>query len=60
MPGLDKKGPTGNCTSKGRSLGYCVEKKMEEKLQLLGTGMGMRRKSGGGQGMGKRFKSGKI
>jgi hypothetical protein len=30
----------------------------EEALEKLGKGMGLRRKTGGGQGEGKRFKSG--
>jgi len=58
MPRLDGTGPEGQGPQTGRKLGSCSELSEEEKLLKLGKGMGKKRKSGGGQGRGKRLKSG--
>jgi hypothetical protein len=58
MPQLDGTGPEKKGSKTGRGLGKCKEIPKEEVLEKLGTGMGLRRKSGGGQGQGKRLKSG--
>jgi hypothetical protein len=58
MPQLDGTGPEGKGTGKGRKLGQCSPLTDEEKLQNLGKGVGKRRKTGGGQGKGKRLRSG--
>lgn len=54
MPKLDGSGPDGRGSATGRRLGRCTVKK-GETLQELGSGMGFRRKSGGGKGIGKRL-----
>jgi hypothetical protein len=59
MPRLDGTGPEGDGSHKGRKLGQCKEASSEDKLEKLGKGTGARRKSGGGEGKGKRLKSGK-
>ncbi len=58
MPQLDGTGPEKKGPKTGRGLGKCEEVPDKEVLEKLGTGMGLRRKSGGGQGKGKRLKSG--
>lgn len=58
MPQLDGTGPEKKGTQTGRGLGKCRDVPKEEALEKLGKGMGLRRKSGGGQGEGKRLKSG--
>ena len=58
MPQLDGTGPEMQGSKTGRGLGKCSNVLKEEVLEKLGTGMGLRRKSGGGQGQGKRLKSG--
>ena len=58
MPRLDRSGPEGEGSGTGRKLGKCSNATDAEKLQKLGTGMGNRRHSGGGEGRGKRLKSG--
>ena len=58
MPKLNGKGPEGLGFGTGRKLGRCSNLSSEEKLQQLGKGMGEKRKSGGGTGLGKRLKSG--
>jgi hypothetical protein len=58
MPQLDGTGPEKKGAQTGRGLGQCQEVPKEEALEKLGKGMGFRRKSGGGQGEGKRLKSG--
>ncbi len=58
MPKLNAKGPEGQGSGTGRKLGRCSIVNDEEKLQLLGKGMGKKRKSGGGTGHAKRLKSG--
>jgi hypothetical protein len=59
MPQLDGTGPEGKGSQSGRKLGNCSNLSDDEKLKTLGKGMGKKRKSGGGEGNGKRFKSGK-
>ncbi len=58
MPNLDRTGPEGTGSKSGRKLGKCNELTEEEKLSKLGTGMGKKRNQGGGNGKGKRLKSG--
>jgi len=58
MPQLDGTGPEKQGSKTGRRLGKCSNVPKEEAIKKLGTGMGLRRKSGGGQGQGKRLKSG--
>jgi hypothetical protein len=60
MPKLDNTGPKGKGAETGRKLGFCRENSKEDLLQKLGTGLGLRRKSGGGRGKGKRLKSNVI
>lgn len=56
MPKLNGTGPERKGPEAGRGLGNCKEKSFKELLQKLGKGMGKRRKSGGGEGRGKRLK----
>ncbi len=58
MPQLDGTGPEKQGAKTGRGLGKCSKEPKDEVLEKLGTGMGLRRKSGGGEGQGKRLKSG--
>lgn len=58
MPHLDGTGPEGKGKQTGRGLGQCHTISDNEAIEKLGKGMGLRRKSGGGQGQGKRLKSG--
>jgi hypothetical protein len=62
MPKLDGTGPDGKGSQTGRKLGKCSELSDTEKLQKLGKGMGLRRKSEStkepGSGKGERLKSG--
>lgn len=58
MPQLDGTGPEKKGAQSGRGLGRCKSVPAEEALEKLGKGMGLRRKSGGGEGQGKRLKSG--
>jgi len=57
MPKLDGTGPEGEKAKTGRGLGNCSNATNKEKLELLGTGMGKKRNSGGGKGNGKRLKT---
>jgi hypothetical protein len=50
-------GPEKQGSKTGRGLGQCQKVTDNEALEKLGKGMGFRRKSGGGQGHGKRLKS---
>lgn len=59
MPKMDGTGPEGKGSRSGRKLGECGNTSDEEKLQKLGKGMGKGRKSGCGEGKGKRLRSGK-
>lgn len=58
MPQLDGTGPDGKGSRSGRKLGKCNDLPPDEKLKKLGKGMGKKRNSGGGQGKGRRLKSG--
>jgi len=58
MPRLDGTGPDKSGKQTGRGLGRCNNLEKDDAIDKLGKGKGMRRKSGGGQGQGKRFKSG--
>jgi hypothetical protein len=58
MPKMDGTGPEGKGSGTGRKLGKCSNLTAEEKLRKLGKGMGKRHISGGGEGKGKRLKSG--
>ncbi|MBB3187613.1 DUF5320 family protein [Microbacter margulisiae] len=58
MPHMNGTGPEGKGKQTGRNLGACHRDTAgEETSYHLGTGMGMRRKSGNGTGKGKRLKS---
>jgi len=57
MAHLDKTGPDGKGAKTGRQLGNCKESDNSELLNKLGKGLGLRRRSGGGTGQGKRLKS---
>lgn len=56
MPTMDGTGPDGKGLRTGRALGRCSEARDEEKLQKLGKGRGLKRKSGEGYGQGKRLR----
>ncbi|MDX9881638.1 MAG: DUF5320 family protein [Prolixibacteraceae bacterium] len=58
MPQLDGTGPEKKGKLTGRGLGKCKKTPDDEALQKLGKGMGLRRKSGGGEGQGNRLRSG--
>lgn len=58
MPKLNGKGTEGQGPGTGRKIGKCSFLSDDEKLKLLGTGMGKRRKEGGGEGRKKRLRSG--
>ena len=58
MPQLDGTGPEYKGKLSGRGLGQCKKTPDDEALKKLGKGMGLRRKTGGGEGQGKRLKSG--
>jgi hypothetical protein len=57
---MNGSGPEGKGSQTGRGLGKCQKKSPEEIIEKLGTGMGLKRKAGGGQGQGKRLRSGII
>ncbi|MBN2166895.1 MAG: DUF5320 domain-containing protein [Marinilabiliaceae bacterium] len=57
MPKMNGTGPEGKGPQTGRKLGLCNENEKESLLLKLGKGLGLRRKSGGGKGLGKRLKS---
>jgi len=56
MSNLNRKGPENNGLVTGRRLGHCKDKSDSDEIEKLGIGMGSRRNSGGGPGMGKRLK----
>ena len=58
MPQMDGTGPDKKGAQTGRGLGKCRNVSEKEALEKLGKGLGLRRKAGGGQGEGKRLKSG--
>ena len=55
---MDGTGPEKKGAQTGRGLGKCRNVPDKEALEKLGQGLGLRRKAGGGQGEGKRLKSG--
>lgn len=57
MPKLDKTGPEGKGPKSGRKLGLGTNLDNDKLSEKLGKGLGLRRKSGGGKGRGKRLKS---
>lgn len=57
MPNLDGTGPEGKGRTTGRKLGNCVETDQRTLLERLGTGLGLKRRVGGGNGKGKRIRS---
>ncbi len=62
MPPMDHTGPEGKGSRTGRGLGRCrkpTDKSSEDSQFKLGKGIGTRRKSGGGQGKGRRLQEGK-
>lgn len=59
MPHLNHTGPEGKGPGTGRGLGKCKNAK-DGTAEDLGKGQGLKRKSGGGEGQGKRLKSSKI
>jgi hypothetical protein len=58
MPQMNGTGPAKKGEETGRGLGKCRQVSADAALEKLGTGMGMRRQSGGGKGQGKRLKAG--
>ena len=56
MPKLNGTGPEGKDRKTGRQIGNCEEVPDEKLWAKLGKGMSKRRKSGGGEGKGKRLK----
>ena len=60
MPQINGTGPEGKGPKTGRGLGKCKNGSSKKETDKLGKGLGMRRKSGGGTGKGKRLKSGSI
>jgi hypothetical protein len=55
MPRMNGTGPEGKGPKTGRGLGTCQKKSLKEINENIGKGMGKRRKSGGGEGKGKRL-----
>lgn len=58
MPRMNGKGPEGQGSGTGRGLGKCKKVATEEALQKLGKGLAKRHHAGGGEGKGRRNKSG--
>jgi hypothetical protein len=58
MAHLNGKGPEEQGSKTGRGLGKCATASNQTTNEKLGTGLGTRRKSGGGEGKGKRLQSG--
>ncbi|MCD6346886.1 MAG: DUF5320 domain-containing protein [Bacteroidales bacterium] len=59
MPNLNHSGPDGKGPRTGRQLGKCKNKD-EVDPDSLGKGRGLKRRSGGGQGQGKRLRSSEL
>lgn len=59
MPELNHKGPENEGPKTGRALGRCKKKEAADTSRM-GVGQGLRRRSGGGQGEGKRLRSSKL
>lgn len=58
---MNHTGPEGEGPRTGRKLGHCKKVNTETPADRefeLGKGMGLKRKSGGGQGKGRRLQSG--
>jgi Family of unknown function (DUF5320) len=60
MAQLNGTGPENHGRKTGRGLGQCSKENAQEITEKLGKGMGLRRKSVGGQGKSKRLKSGLV
>jgi hypothetical protein len=58
MPHMNGTGPEGKGSGTGRGLGKCKNHIEEELPEKLVKGLGKRRRSGGGEGKGKRLSSG--
>ncbi len=61
MPQMNHTGPEGKGTRTGRGLGSCrkpAETTADSQEFQLGKGMGLKRKSGGGKGKGRRLQYG--
>lgn len=58
MPRMNHTGPEGQGPKTGRGLGKCKKNSSKEEINKSGKGMGVRRKSAGGTGKGKRLQSG--
>ncbi len=58
MAHLNGKGPDEKGSKTGRGLGKCATVSSQTVNENLGTGLGLRRNSGGGEGRGKRLQSG--
>jgi len=61
MPQMNHTGPDGKGSRTGRGLGNCrkpAETKTDPQEFELGEGMGLKRKSGGGIGKGRRLQYG--
>jgi hypothetical protein len=58
MPRMDGTGPEGEGSRTGRGRGQYEENLNEKDMTRPGKRSGKRRKSGGGQGKGKRFQGG--
>ncbi len=56
---MDGTGPEKQGAKTGRALGQCRKVEVNEAIEKLGKGMGLRRKSGAGLGQAKRIHSGK-
>lgn len=56
MPKMNGTGPEGKGPKTGRGMGRCKKTSENNDENKLGKGMGKRRKSGGGEGRGKRLK----
>jgi hypothetical protein len=62
MPGMNHTGPEGKGPRTGRNLGRCRKPNdatPDSEQYQLGKGMGLKRKSGGGIGKGRRLQYGK-
>lgn len=59
MPNLDGTGPDGKGKATGRGLGTCRYATDKERLEKLGKGMGLKRRSDSTVGRGKRLNAGK-
>jgi hypothetical protein len=58
MPRMNGTGPEQRGSGTGRGLGNCPNNSEIKSVEKLGKGLGVRRRSGGGQGKGRRLKSG--